>query len=416
MFSAFSTALSALTANETAVDIIGNNLANLNTTGFKADAVQFSDLMSQQLGSASGSTDVGLGVSGAQGVRSFTQGSIVQTGGSLDAAISGDGFFVVKDSANQQLYTRAGNFRLGSDGSLLTATGQNVQGWNSVGGVVNLNAPIADIQVPLDSVAPAKATTTLSVNANLNAGATVGGADATFSAPVEVVDSLGGKHVLTFSFTKTGANAWSYAVTIPAGDLTATGTPSIKTGTLSFNGTGQLTSPATTASPVTLDIKNLADGATDMTVNWNLYDPSNQGLLTQFAQTSGVSGTSQDGTPAGQIVRISLGDNGVLMANFSNGQQNEIAQVALANIRNPETMSSVGNNNLRATSDTAAPAIGTADSGGRGQIMGGSLEGSTVDIAHEFTNLISMQRSYQANSKVITTSDQMLQDLIQLKQ
>jgi flagellar hook protein FlgE len=416
MFSAFSTALSALTANETAVDIIGNNLANLNTTGFKADAIQFWDLMSQQLGSASGSTDVGLGVSGAQAVRSFTQGSIVQTGGSLDAAISGDGFFVVKDSNNQQLYTRAGNFRLGSDGSLLTATGENVQGWNSVAGAVNLNAPIANIQVPLDSVAPAKATTTLSVNANLNAGATVGGSDATFSAPVEVVDTLGGKHVLTFSFTKTGANAWSYAVAIPAADLTATGTPSIKTGTLSFNGVGQLTAPATTASPIALDIKNLADGATDMTVNWNLYDPSNQGLLTQFAQTSGVSGTSQDGTPAGQIVRISLGDNGVLMANYSNGQQSEIAQVALANIRNPETMKSVGNNELQATSTTAAPAIGTADSGGRGQIMGGSLEGSTVDIAHEFTNLISMQRSYQANSKVITTSDQMLQDLIQLKQ
>jgi flagellar hook protein FlgE len=415
MFDAFSTALSALTANSTAVDIIGNNLANLNTTGYKNDAVQFSDLMSQQLGGASTSNQVGMGVSGAQSVRQFTQGSIQQTSGPLDAAINGDGFFVVRDTSGQQLYTRAGNFKLGTDGSLLTANGDKVQGWNSGAGVLNLNGPLSNIVIPVNGVVPALVTANLSLTANLDASAVVGSPTATFSAPVQVVDTQGGTHILTFAFTKTATNAWGYTVSIPAADLKTGGTTTVATGSLTFDGTGQLTSPAATAPPVALKIAGLADGATDMTVNWNMFSGAS-GLLTQFAQTSGVSATNQDGIPAGQIVKISMGDNGVIVANYSNGQQSTVAQVALAGIRNPESMTAVGNNNLRATINTAAPAIGSPDSGGRGKIMGGSLESSTVDMAREFTNLISAQRSYQASSNVITTTDQMLQDLISLKQ
>jgi len=415
MFDAFSTALSALTANSTAVDIIGNNLANVNTTGYKADSVQFSDLMSQQLGGTSATNQVGLGVSGAQSIREFTQGAIQQTNGPLDTAISGTGFFVVNDSSGQQLYTRAGNFRLGTDGSLLTANGDKVQGWNSVGGALNLSGPLSSIVIPVNGVVPPTVTANVSLTANLDATAAVGSPTASFSAPVQVVDSQGGTHVLTFSFTKSDVNAWSYTVSIPTSDLKTGGTTSIAVGVLAFDGTGQLTTPASTAAPVSLKITGLADGASDLTVNWNLYTGTS-GLLTQFAQTSGVSATSQDGHPAGQIVGITMGDNGAITASYSNGQQTTVAQVALANIRNPESMTAVGNNNLRATADTAAPAIGIADTGGRGKILGGSLEGSTVDMASEFTNLIAVQRSYQASSKVITTTDQMLQDLIALKQ
>ncbi|HUI79932.1 MAG TPA: flagellar hook protein FlgE [Bryobacteraceae bacterium] len=414
MFSSFTTALSGLNANSTAIDIIGNNLANLDTTGFKADSVEFSDLMSQQLG-ATASSAVGLGVAPAEAVMQFQQGSIQQTGGALDAAISGNGLFVVRDNVGQQLYTRAGNFTLGADGSLLTATGEHVQGWGATAGVVNLNAPVGDISVPLTGVVPAKATTTITLNANLDAAAAGGGASANFSAPVQVVDSEGGTHTLTFSFTNTGVNAWTYTVTIPAADLKVGGTTTLATGNLTFNGSGQLLTPAPGA-PIAVNVANLADGANNLAMNWDLYDANNNGLLTQFAQNSGTSATDQDGLTSGQIVNINMGNNGILLANYSNGQQLPVAELALANIQNPETLVSVGDNNLKATNATATPAVGTADSGGRGQVVGGALEGSTVDIAQEFTMLIAAQRSYEANGKVITTSDQMLQTLIALKQ
>ena len=414
-FSAFSTALSALTANATAVNITSNNLANLNTNGFKTDDVQFFELISQQLGGSSSANSVGTGVSGAQAIRQFRQGSIQQSNGPLDAAINGDGFFVVKDSTGEALYTRAGSFRLGANGGLLTSTGEKVQGWNENNGTLNLAQPVGDIQIPVNGVVPAKTTTTLSVTANLDARPAVGTTAAQFSAPMEIVDSEGGSHVLTFLFTKTAVNAWTYTVSIPAADLQTGGTTQIATGNLAFDGTGQLTTPAASAGPIALQITGLANGATDLTVNWNLYNGTTS-TLTQYAQNSGVSGTQQDGVPAGQIVKVSMQANGLIVANYSNGQQNAVAQVALAAIRNPDTMVSAGNSNFKPTLETAAPAIGLADSGGRGKIVGGSLESSNVDIASEFTNLISFQRSYQAASKAITTVDQMLQDLIQLKQ
>ena len=414
MFDSFSTALSALSADTTAIDVVGNNMANLNTVGYKSDDVQFSDLISQQLGGASSNFSIGLGVGPAQNVKQFTQGSMSQTNGPLDAAISGDGFFVVQDTTGQQLYTRAGNFQLAKDGSLLTANGDHVQGWNATGTNLNLSAPIGNVMLPVNGVVPATATANLSLTANLDSSAVVGSSAATFSSPVQVVDSQGSTHILTFSFTKTGANAWSYTVTIPQADLGAGGNNQIATGNLSFDANGQLTTPAS-GKPVALKVTGLADGASDMNVNWSLYNGT-QGLLTQFAQTSGVSGNTQDGMQAGQITKIAMSDNGAIVASYSNGQQSTVAQIALASIQNPSTMISVGNNNFRTTIDTAAPAIGTANSGGRGKIIGGSLENSTVDIAQQFTDLMAFQRSYEAASKVITTSDQMLQTLIAIKQ
>lgn len=410
MGSSFSTALSALSADSSAINIVGNNLANLNTVGYKTDAVGFYDLISQQLGGASASNSIGTGVGPAQASKQFTQGSLQQTNGPLDAAISGDGFFIVQDSAGQTLYSRAGNFKMGADGTLLTATGEKVQGWMANAGQINLAAPLGNITIPVNGTVPAVATQNLSITANLDAGATVGSSAATFSSPVQVVDSLGVTHVLTFAFTETAANTWTYTASIPAADLKTGGATTVATGTLSFGANGQLTSPAP-GSPVALKITGLADGASDMNVNWNLYNGT-QGLITQFAQNSGVSGTTQDGFQAGQISKISMQNQGIIMATYSNGQQSPIAQLALATIRNPNTLMAVGNNNLMATVDTADPAVGTANSGGRGQITGGALETSTVDVAQQFTQLMSFQNSYEAASKVITTTNQMLQNLI----
>jgi len=414
MFTVFNTALSGLSANSSAIDIVGNNLANLNTTGYKADAVEFQDLMSQQLGASSANGQVGLGVGSAESVRQFVQGSITQTTGSFDAAIQGSGFFVVKGANQQLLYTRAGNFTLDPTGHLQTATGENVQGWNAVAGAVNSNSAVSDIVVPLNGVTPATATANMSATVNLNASGTVAGTDGTYSAPIQVVDAQGGTHTLTVTFTKSAGNAWDYAITIPDADLkTPSATPLAK-GTLTFDGTGQLSDPPVKTGSIAVKITGLSDGASDMSVNWNLYNSAGGALVTQFAQASGVSATSQDGTPAGQITKVGISNGGLLVATYSNGQSATVGQIALASIENPGSLLAVGQNNLQSTAATSAPAIGAANSGGRGQIVGQSLESSTVDIATEFTNLITFQRSYQANSRVITTADQMTQDLIGL--
>ena len=165
-----------------------------------------------------------------------------------------------------------------------------------------------------------------------------------------------------------------------------------------------------------MKIAGLANGAADMTIDWSLYNAAGKGRLTQFAQTSGLSSSTQDGSAAGQITSISLSDGGLVVARYSNGQQATVGQLAVATVRNPETLKAVGNNNLQATVGYGPPAVGTSGSGGRGKVVGGAIEASTVDIAHEFTELITMQRSYQANSKVITTTDQMLQDTLNMKQ
>jgi flagellar hook protein FlgE len=412
MFTVFDTALSALSAISTAVDVVGNNLANLNTTGFKAGTVQFSDLMGQELGLGDASSQVGMGVMSPTVVTHYTQGTTQQSTGTLDAAISGNGFFVVRDANGQQLYTRAGNFSLDTSGHLVTASGANVQGWNAVGGVVNPNGAVSDIILPTGSVS-AVPTTKMSLTVNLNAAGTTGSATGTYSAPIQVVDSLGAQHTLTATFTKTGSNAWSYTVTAPAADLGASAGP-LATGSLAFDSSGRLTTPASGSDPVAVHLAGLANGAADQTIDWNLFNGAS-GLITQFAQDSSVSATNQDGQVAGQITGVQLDAGGLIVAKYSSGQKQTLGQVALAAIENPETLVSVGNNNLAATTTTSAPAIGASGSGGRGKIVAGTLEASTVDIATEFTNLITLQRSYSANSRVITTSDEMLQELMSVK-
>jgi flagellar hook protein FlgE len=414
MFTAFSTALSGMAANTAAIDIISNNLANLNTTGYKATDAQFQDLMSQSLGLGGSSTQIGMGVGMVNTVRQFTQGSVQASTGPTDAAIQGNGFFVVKDSNNQSLFTRAGNFTLDANGTLITAGGDKVQGWVATGGVVNSTGAPGNLTLPVGGTIPATATTKMSMNVNLDPRVATTDPGAVVTAPVQVVDSLGSSHVLTATYTKTGANTWSYAISAPASDLGTAGKITGGAGTLTFNGSGQLIDPPPTKGSVSVQVTGLADQATDMSINWNLYDTSGNAAVTQFAQASGVSGTTQDGATAGQIVKIGLENGGLLVASYSNGQHMTVAQLAVASIRNPESLIAVGNNNLQASSATAAAAIGAADTGGRGKIIGGSLEASTADIATEFTHLISAQRSYQANSKIITTSDQLLQDTVNL--
>jgi flagellar hook protein FlgE len=416
MISSFSTALSGLEADSGAINVIGNDLANLNTTGYKANEVQFSELISQQLGAGSGSGQVGLGVSPVSSFANYTQGTLQNTGGATDAAIQGNGFFVVKGADGQTNYTRDGSFQINASGEIVTAAGDAVQGWSATNGVLNPNGAIGSISVPLGATVPASATTSMTMALNLDSRVATTDPGAVFAAPIQVFDSQGESHTLTATFTKTAANTWSYALTIPSADLSAAGATTLASGTMQFDQNGKLTSPAVAADPQVVPITGLADGAADLSINWSLYNSSGNSNITQLAEASGVGSTTQNGFTAGQVNNVSLQNGGLLEASYSNGQKATIGQLAVASIANPSSLVSAGNNYLQTSATTATPSVGTAGSGARGQIVAGAIESSTVDIAQEFTSLLTFERSYQADSRVITVSDTLQQATVGLIQ
>jgi flagellar hook protein FlgE len=412
MSSSFSTALSGLSANATAIDVVGNNLANLNTTGFKADTITFQSLVTESIGAGLGATQVGFGVGTPITLANFSQGALESTGGPLDAAIQGDGFFVVSaaETGNTE-YTRGGSFEVNTDGQLTTASGDLVQGWTMTDGVLNTNLPTGNITVPVGALAPPVTTQNMSTSLNLDAAAASGG---TFSTSVQVYDSLGTAHTVTATFTQSGtANQWNYSLAIPGADLTS-GTFTPVTGTLTFDSNGNLLTPASTDPSPILAITGLADGASDMNINWNLYTNGSPDI-TQYDQASAASAQSQDGSAAANLVSVGLANGGQVLAQYSDGQQVVVAQMAMADIRNPDSLVAAGNSNYQASALTALPAIGLPGTGGRGTVLGGSVEASNVNIATEFTNLIIYQQGYEANAHVITTENTLSQDTINLK-
>lgn len=419
MLTAFSTALSGMNAQATAIDVVSNNLANLNTTGFKASSAVFEDLVSQTLG-AGGSTQVGLGVQTPLTRRIFTPGSIQSSSGPLDVAISGDGFLVVKNAANATLYTRAGDLTKDAAGNLTTATGEYVQGWSAANGSINTTGPLNKITVPVGSLKPAVATQNITIGANLDSTSPVvaagseTAANASFSASSQVYDSLGASHVVTINYWNNGANSWDWKAGIPGADVnSASSTVQIGNGTLTFNSDGTLATPLATATAPTLNITGLADNASNLTMNLNLYSGKSP-LISQYDQASTLEANSADGSPSVQLSKVSIADGGMVVATYSDGTSVTVGQLAMANFVNPETLLAIGNNNYGVTGATSNPTVGAANEGGRGQILGNRLESSTSDIATEFTNLMVDQRGYQANSKVITTADQLNQDTINL--
>ncbi len=415
MFTSFSTALSALGAHTTAVDVVGNNLANLNTPGYKASVVVFSDLVTQSLGAGLGETQVGFGVARPVTIRQFSQGAIQASSGPLDVAIQGDGFLVVKDSVTSAvLYTRGGNLQVNKMGQLVTATGFRLQGWNESNGVLDTTQPVTDVIVPVGSLRAPAPTQNVSFDLNLDASATAGPPPATFSTSIEVFDSLGGSHTISVRFEKTSnPGEWSYSLIFPDSDLLSPPFTPV-TGTLQFDPQGRLTSPAVADPMPQMTVTGLANGANDLGITWQLYNGATP-RLTQFSQPSAVAANSQDGHPAAQLIRVGIGDGGRVLAQYSNGEQVAVGQLAMASVRNPESMIAVGNSNFQLSARSALPAIGLPGTGGRGQIIGGAVEFSTVDIAREFTNLIVLQRGYQANARVVTAVDEISQETINLK-
>jgi flagellar hook protein FlgE len=408
----FSIPLSGLTSSSIALSSIANNLANLNTIGYKDQSVQFKDLFYQSLGSTGAGNPILLGAGAAVGSISsvFTQGSLSSDGVSTDVAIQGGGFFITQNAAGTT-YTRAGNFSIDKNGFLVTQDGKQVQGYPAVNGVISGGQGLAPLQLGAGQLSPATATTKVRATTNLDAGAAVGD---TFSTPVTVYDSLGASHVLTFNFTKTASGAWNYNVTIPAADVGQTGAPvSIKTGALTFDGAGNLLTP--TADVTGIAVSGLADGANTLTFTWQLFDKG-AGLVQQVASPSSTSSTQQDGNGSGALVNFTIGADGTVSGSFSNGRTALLGQVALATFGNDQGLLRTGSSGFVPTLSSGQAVLGAPGTGGRGALSGGALELSNVDIAAEFASLIVAQRAFQANAKVVTTFDQVTQETINLKQ
>jgi len=427
----FSIPLSGLTASSEALSTTANNLANLNTIGYKDEHIQFADLFYQNFGTNGAGDPIqqGAGVTVASKPSDFTQGNVTPTGVSTDVAIQGNGFFVVEKNGVRS-YTRAGNFEVGTDNLLKTAGGQYVLGYPAVNGAVNTSQGLGTLALGAGTVSPATVTANVSLTSNLDATAAVG---STYSTQATIYDSLGGSHNITFTYTKSATHTWTYGATIPAADITgATAPVSVATGTLVFNGDGtllsitptggaaSLTNPSITVPPVP-PVTNpvtpqtvFADGANQLTFAWHVAN-AGVGLLTQLAGPNSTASIQQDGTSSGTLQNFNIGSDGTITGSFSNGKTATIGQIALASFADEQGLSHTGNNDFTPTLASGQPTVGGPGTGGLGSISGGALEQSNVDIASEFAALIVAQRSYEANARVVTTFDQVAQATIALK-
>jgi flagellar hook protein FlgE len=503
--------LTGLDADSTALNTIANDLSNMNTTAFKSQNTNFSNLFSQQIGST-GSGDaiqVGEGVQVASNETNYSQGSSQTTGNSTDMQLNGNGFFILNNGGSNVL-TRAGGFSLASNGNLISSDGLNVMGYPAVNGVVNTNAPLSPINIPVGQVEAPLATTTFGMTSTLDSAAAVG---TKVPGQVQVYDSMGKAYEATVTYTKTGTNAWTYNVTMPdtlsansavaagvttlsytfganggtsatvdagtnlaitgptaggstatiapptvtsgesiatyaadlqtaitnagitgvtvtaggSGQLTIVGTGITTTGSviqdpvasanatgpLTFNSSGQLVSPAADVSGISFS--GLADGAAPLNMTWDIMGSNGTASISQVDTTSdGASATTQNGYPSGTYESFTVSADGTVTAKYSNGEIQNIGQLALANVSNLQGLQQLGNSEYAATLASGAASIGASGTAGLGTVTDGALEESNVNISAEFSDLIIAQRGFEANSKAVTTFDTITQETINM--
>jgi flagellar hook protein FlgE len=413
-------AVTGLRSHQAFMDVVGNNIANVNTTGYKTSTVLFEDLLSQELrgagapGQNQGGTNpaqVGLGVRLTGVSVNFAQGATQLTGRSTDIAIQGDGFFLV-DQAGTQLYTRNGGFSLDGNGDLVSADGGYILGWQAdQNGNVSTNATVGHLKIPVGQRISPITTTEMKIGGNLPGDAATG---TTVNAGIDVYNSLGTAIQLRAEFTKianVGSNVnWQVRVFDAANNVISGPTA------VTFNLSGALTTASPTVTQAQLN--NIAGtsgtwGAGGITLDFGAAGAPDR--LTGSAGLNSAAALSQDGSTIGSVVGFSVSQQGLITGVFSNGRSQALGQIALATFANPVGLQKAGNSTYIKTVNSGEPQIGVAGQGGRGTMLGGTLEMSNVDLAAEFTNLIVAQRGFQANSRVITTSDEILQDLVNLK-
>ena len=413
--SALYSAISGLQSNSQAMTVTGNNISNSNTNGFKTSSTVFSDLLSANIASSSGGSQVGRGSQVQTVQTNFSQGGFQSTDSSTDIAIEGDGFFIVSDPLNAtDLYTRNGSFSFDDSGYLVNADGYRVQGsqYNAAG--LLSSGQLGDIRVDQVSQIPAKQTANVTLQTNLDSNSSIVGpfditapnSTSNYSTTTTLYDSLGTSHLASCYFTKTSANAWEWNLTMDSGDLggTAGSLTNIGTGTLAFDTYGNLSSGAT-APTNTLAWVNGSNSSQVVTYTFD---------TTQFNSDSAVFSQDQDGYASGEVTDVNIAADGTISAVYSNGETINKAKITLATFTNANGLDSEGGSLFTATSQSGTPTIGYPGSA-QGTLITQSLELSNVDLAAEMVNLITIQSGYSANSKVITTTNEMLQELINLK-
>lgn len=452
--------VAGLINHQVRMDVLGHNIANVNTYGFKKSRVSFQDILSQTISGAAAPTaqkggvnpkQIGLGMSISSIDRIFTQGSLQTTGLNLDLAIQGDGFFILR-RGEETFFTRAGGFGLDKNGLLVNpANGFRVQGWEAVQMgteyIINTTGELEDIFIPIGAKDPAQETSMVRYRSNLDAQTPLLPADreptpeerlkGTVSTNIAVYDSLGNVHALTLDFTRVQGetNAWMVQASVLGADpatltLDVAGPNVNNTGSVIMRFDNQGAPVSITDNPLVpgapADIVNEgqlvaaltvtfpAEGITQV-INLDLGTAGGYEGITQFSATSSTRAYEQDGYGLGYLESFTIDNAGVITGAYTNGKKAPIAQVALASFANPQGLTAEGDNYFRETNNSGLANIGAAETGGRGKITAGTLEMSNVDLAEQFTDMIVTQRGFQANSRSITTSDQMLQELLTLK-
>ncbi|RME66457.1 MAG: flagellar hook protein FlgE [Nitrospirae bacterium] len=435
MMTALYTAISGLNANGVSLSVIGDNVANMNTVGFKASRVAFGDVLSQLITGIAGSSQIGRGVMVTEVAPLFTQGSFETTSSALDLAIDGNGFFIVQKNG-ARFYTRAGQFSIDRDGYIVTPDGLVLQGYQ-VDSSGNITGSIGDLQIATQQI-PANMTTQVEVAMNLDP--TVTGHDPAtftldgdgdgiaddpvnydFTTQVTVYDSQGDAHAVTLYFIKdiNNPNQWvvHYVYDDPAnpGQLLDAGTQ-----TLVFGTNGELVNDNSATTTVNFNWGGGVLAPQSIVFNYGTgtgESPPGTGLdqSTQFAGEFAVLKLSQDGYPAGSLKNLNISEDGTILGIFTNGQTRTIGRVALAKFAAPTELVKMGRNLYAESYASGQPIIGAASTGGLGRVLSNTLELSNVDLAEEFVKMITAQRGFQANSKIITTTDSLLQELVNLK-
>jgi len=401
--------ISGLSANATAMTVIGDNIANVNTTAFKSNRSHFANILSTSLGGESATASVGRGVEFWGVNAQWTQGSIENSASATDLAINGKGFFMVQDTSGSNYYTRAGNFTFDKNGYLVNPDGLQLQGY-AIDATGNIGS-IADIYIPGERISPPVATTECNFDINLNSAAVAGD---TYTTAQTMYDSLGNAIPVTFTFTRqAAAQTWTLTGSIPSNAGTGVSFDGNASMDVVFDASGLMTSPA---ADVTVDLA-LTNGASPLSAAWVMLDASGSSLgdITGYASESGTTFQYQDGYPAGSLRGISVDEAGVVTATYSNGEMTPMFQIALVDFPSYDGLTKMGRN-LYAESIASGQALpGVAGTGRLGSVAPSSLEMSNVDLAEEFVKMITTQRAFQANSRVITSSDEILQELINIK-
>ena len=425
VLSSLYTGVSGLAAQGEALGVIGDNIANANTTGFKSSRAEFQDIISKSLKGILGGNQIGRGTKIGAVNPILTQGNIDATQKETDLAISGDGYFVLRGTDGES-FTRDGSFHFDREGYLVTNDDQRVQGYQADedGKIIN---KMNDIKFPR-ALIPAEPTKVMNVELNLDSRIqNIKEFDpenpydtSDYTTGLEVFDSQGNKHLMTLFFNKTADRTWTYRGMVDGEEVTG-GEPGklseVTQGQLTFTTDGLLDTE--TVNNMAFNFKGGALQNQQIKLNFgdSITTDGGTGLdgTKQYGRDSDLISWNQDGAAAGTITNLSFNDEGVLSALYSNGQTQDLAQVALAKFENPEAMFKVGNNRMKEARDSGSPSIGKPNKAGRGKLFAKSLERSTVDLASEFVNLIQNQRGFQANAKTITTTDELLAEVINLK-